>query len=149
MMQDKIEKTIEINAPVSKVWDAISDYKKFGAWFQVRLDQPFVAGGKTTGQMTVPGYEDLKWEGTVVALEPEKRIVFSWVTHAIDPDKDYTGEPETLCEFLLEPTENGTRLTIIESGFSNLPPGVREEALIRNEEGWSQQITNVKTYVEG
>ncbi|GJL95772.1 MAG: hypothetical protein DHS20C05_21770 [Hyphococcus sp.] len=147
-MKDSIKKTIEIAAPVSKVWDAIADYKKFGAWFQVRLDQPFVTGGKTTGQMTVPGYENLKWEGTVVAIEPEKRIVFSWVTHAIDPDKDYTGEPETLCEFLLEPAGDGTRLTIIESGFSKLPPNIRDEALLRNDDGWSQQINNVKTYVE-
>ena len=104
--------------------------------------------GKTTGQITVPGYEHLKWEGTVVAIEPEKRIAFSWVTHAIDPDKDYTGEPETLCEFLLKPAGDGTRLTIIESGFSKLPAGVREEAFLRNDEGWSEQVKNVKTYVE-
>ena len=148
-MQDSIEKTIVIAAPVSKVWDAIADYRKFGEWFQVRLDQPFVEGGKTTGMITVPGYENLKWEGTVVAIEPEKRIAFSWVTHAIDPDRDYTGEPETSCEFLLEPAGDGTRLTIIESGFSKLPAGVREEAFLRNDEGWSAQVKNVKAYVEG
>ena len=45
-MKDSIEKTIEIAAPVAKVWDAIADYRKFGEWFQVRLDQPFVAGGE-------------------------------------------------------------------------------------------------------
>ncbi len=148
-MQDRIEKSIEIAAPVSRVWSAISDYRQFGEWFQVRLDQPFAAGGRTTGQMTVPGYEHLKWEGTVVSIEPERRIAFSWVTHAIDPDKDYTGEPETLCEFILEPSGEGTRLTIIESGFSKLPPDIREEAFLRNEGGWSEQIENVKKYAEG
>ncbi len=148
-MQDRIEKTVEIAAPLARVWAAISDYKQFGEWFQVRLDQPFVAGGKSTGQMTVPGYEHLKWNATVVAIEPERRITFSWVTHAIDPDKDYTGEPETLCTFTLEPSGEGTRLTIVESGFSKLPAGVREEAFLRNEDGWSQQVQNVKTYAEG
>ncbi len=148
-MQDKIVKTIEIAAPVSRVWDAIADYRKFGDWFQVRLDQPFVEGGETTGQITVPGYERLKWKGTVVAIEPENRIAFSWVTHAIDPDKDYTGEPETLCEFLLEPAGDGTRLTIIESGFSKLPANIYKETFLRNESGWSEQVKNVKNYVEG
>ncbi|MEM8770223.1 MAG: SRPBCC family protein [Pseudomonadota bacterium] len=147
-MNDSIEKTIDINAPLSRVWDAVSDYKKFGEWFQVRIDQPFASGGRMTGKMTIPGYENLKWNGTVVAIEPPKKIAFSWITHALDPEKDYTGEPETYCEFLLKPIEHGTRLTIVESGFSKLPANIREETILRNKDGWAQQAQNVKAYVE-
>lgn len=43
-MTDRIEKTIELKAPVSRVWRALTDYKEFGSWFEVRLEGPFVPG---------------------------------------------------------------------------------------------------------
>jgi uncharacterized protein YndB with AHSA1/START domain len=43
-MVDRIEKTIELNAPVSRVWRALTDHQEFGIWFRVKLDGPFVPG---------------------------------------------------------------------------------------------------------
>src|SRR3979409_844202 len=43
-MSDRIEKTIELKAPVSRVWKALTDHEEFGTWFRVRLDGPFVPG---------------------------------------------------------------------------------------------------------
>jgi uncharacterized protein YndB with AHSA1/START domain len=43
-MSDRVEKTIELRAPVSRVWRALTDHVEFGAWFRVRLDGPFVPG---------------------------------------------------------------------------------------------------------
>ena len=43
-MNDRIEKTIELKAPVSRVWRALTDYREFGTWFRVKLDGPFVPG---------------------------------------------------------------------------------------------------------
>ena len=40
-MTDRIEKTVELKAPVSRVWKALTDHKEFGAWFRVNLDGPF------------------------------------------------------------------------------------------------------------
>jgi uncharacterized protein YndB with AHSA1/START domain len=34
---DKIEKQIELNAPVARVWRALTNYQEFGAWFKVNL----------------------------------------------------------------------------------------------------------------
>ena len=56
-MIDRIEKTIEIKAPVSRVWRALTDHREFGAWFRVRLEGPFVPGQVSRGQITYPGYE--------------------------------------------------------------------------------------------
>ena len=61
-MDNRIEKRIELSAPVSRVWRAISDYREFGEWFRVKLDDPFVVGQVSRGQITYPGYENLKWE---------------------------------------------------------------------------------------
>src|ERR1022692_1917089 len=64
-MSDRIEKRIELNAPVSRVWRVLTDYREFGEWFRVKLDGPFVPGQASRGQITYPGYEDVKWEARV------------------------------------------------------------------------------------
>jgi uncharacterized protein YndB with AHSA1/START domain len=146
-MDDQIERRIEINAPVSRVWRALTDYNAFGEWFRVRIDQPFAPGQASTGRMTVPGYEHVKWEATVERVEPERLFAFSWHPYAVDPDRDYSSEPPTLVEFRLEPTTAGTRLTVTESGFDRIPVERRPEALRMNSKGWPAQLRNIGTYV--
>lgn len=58
-MNDSIEKHIELKAPVSPVWRALTDYREFGAWFRAELETPFVVGKVTRGRNTYPGYEIL------------------------------------------------------------------------------------------
>ena len=48
--------------------------------------------------------------------------------YAVDPEVDYSKEAPTLVEFRLEATPTGTRLTLTESGFENIPAGRRLEA---------------------
>jgi uncharacterized protein YndB with AHSA1/START domain len=146
-MENKIEKQIELNAPVSRVWRALTDYREFGEWFRVALDGPFVVGQPARGHITWPGYEHIVWEATVQKMEPEKLFSFTWHPYAVDPAIDYSAEPPTLVEFRLEPTVTGTRLTLTESGFENVPAHRRAEAFRMNEGGWTQQMQNIKTHV--
>ena len=146
-MTDRIEKTIELNAPVSRVWRALTDYQEFGNWFRVRLEGPFVPGQIARGRITYPGYEHLRWEAIVQKMEPERLFSFTWHPYAVDPNEDYSKEPPTLVEFTLEPTAKGTSLRIVESGFDKLPSRRREEAFRMNERGWSAQLENVAQYV--
>ena len=76
---DRIEKTIELKAPVSRVWRALTDHREFGAWFRVKLDGPFVPGEVSRGQMTYPGYEHLRWEAVVQKMEPERLFSFTGI----------------------------------------------------------------------
>jgi len=147
-MTDRIEKQVDIQAPVSRVWRALTDYNEFGEWFKVKLDGPFIVGQEATGAITHPGYEHVRWRAVVVAIEPEHRFAFTWHPYAIDPDVDYSGEEPTLVEFLLEPTNAGTRLRIIESGFDKIPADRRPEALRMNSGGWEIQCQNIKQHVE-
>jgi uncharacterized protein YndB with AHSA1/START domain len=147
-MTDRIEKTIDLNAPIERVWRAVSDHKEFGAWFKVKLEAPFAVGQEARGGITHPGYEHVTWRAQVVAIEPPKRFAFTWHPYGIDPDVDYTKEEPTLVEFLLEPAGTGTRLTIIESGFDKVPAHRREEAFRMNDGGWTQQVQNIKAHVE-
>jgi uncharacterized protein YndB with AHSA1/START domain len=147
-MTDHIEKTIDIKAPVERVWRAITDPAEFGEWFRVKLDGGFAPGENTSGHMTYPGYEHLKWEVKVVQMRRPELFSYEWHPFAIDPSVDYADEPPTLVEFHLAPTPDGTRLTITETGFENIPAHRMPEALIRNEGGWAQQVLNVKAHVE-
>ncbi len=146
-MENKIQKTIQLNAPVARVWRALTDYREFGEWFRVALEGPFVVGQPARGHITWPGHEHLVWEAVVQKMEPEKLFSFTWHPYAVDPAVDYSKEPPTLVEFRLEPTATGTRLTLTESGFENVPAHRRAEAFRMNEGGWAQQMKNIKTHV--
>jgi uncharacterized protein YndB with AHSA1/START domain len=146
-MTDRIEKQIELKAPVARVWRALTDYREFGEWFRVKIEGPFVPGEVSRGHITHPGYEHLKWEAVVKAMEPERLFSFTWHPYAIDPKMDYSSEPQTLVEFRLEATAQGTRLTVTESGFEKIPAGRRPEAFRMNEGGWAQQMKNIERHV--
>lgn len=146
-MENRIEKRIELKAPVARVWRALTDYREFGEWFRVKLEGPFVAGQVSRGHITYPGYEHVKWEAVVQKIEPERLFSFTWHPYAVDPNVDYSKETPTLVEFRLEKTANGTLLTLTESGFDRIPSHRRLEAFRMNEGGWAEQIKNVESYV--
>jgi uncharacterized protein YndB with AHSA1/START domain len=146
-MSDRIEKRIELAAPISRVWRALTDYREFGQWFGVKLDGPFRAGQVSRGQITHPGYEHVKWEAVVQNMEPERLFSFTWHPYAIDPNIDYSEETPTLVEFRLEGTASGTLLLITESGFDKVPSHRRLDAFRMNDGGWAQQLKNIEKHV--
>ena len=146
---DRIHKEITLSAPQSRVWRALSDSAEFGAWFGVRLEGPFQVGETIRGPITHPGYEHLTFVAHVERMEPEHTLAFRWHPQAFDPDRDYSDEPSTLVEFHLEPDGDGVRLTVTESGFDSLPEDCRGDAFMRNESGWTGQVTNIQRHVDG
>jgi uncharacterized protein YndB with AHSA1/START domain len=147
MANDRIEKRIELKAPVARVWRALTDYREFGEWFRVKLDGPFVPGQVSRGHVTYPGYEHLKWEAVVQKMEPERLFSFTWHPYAVDPSIDYSQETPTLVEFRLEETPSGTLLLLTESGFDKIPSARRAEALRMNDGGWTAQMKNIEGHV--
>jgi uncharacterized protein YndB with AHSA1/START domain len=65
----------------------------------------------------------------------------------VDPKADYSNEPMTLVEFILEEVKEGTWLTVVESGFDKIPASRRDEAFRMNDSGWGEQIENIADYV--
>lgn len=147
MENNKIEKQIELNAPLSRVWRALTDYREFGEWFRVKLDGPFIPGEVSRGHITYPGYEHLRWEVVVQKMEPERLFSFTWHPYAIDSNVDYSSEPSTNVEFTLLSTSKGTLLTVTESGFDKIPAHRRMEAFRMNDGGWTEQMKNIESHV--
>lgn len=146
-MSDHIEKTIDLKAPVSRVWKALTDYREFGAWFRVKLEGPFVPGKASAGQITYPGYEHVRMQVIVQKIEPDRLFSFTWHPYAVEPGVDYSKETPTLVEFTLEPTSTGTLLRVVESGFDKIPKHRRDEAFRMNEGGWEEQMRNIARHV--
>lgn len=147
-MADRIEKSIELNAPIERVWRALTDHVEFADWFRVTLDGPFVPGETASGRMSCAGHEGLKWEAKIQKMQAPTYFSFTWHPYAVDPNVDYAPEKPTLVEFRLEPTATGTRLFVCELGFDALPSHRRPDALRMNDAGWTQQVENIKAHVE-
>jgi uncharacterized protein YndB with AHSA1/START domain len=144
---DRIEKRVVLRASRPRVWRAISTAEEFGAWFRVNLEGAFAEGATVRGRLTHPGYEHTTLEMLVERIEPERYFSYRWHPYAIDPAVDYSAEPTTLVEFILEDTEGGTALTIVESGFDRIPLARRAEAFRMNDQGWAGEIKNIERYV--
>ncbi|NEX94539.1 SRPBCC family protein [Caulobacter sp. 17J65-9] len=149
-MSGRIEKTVDLKAPLERVWRALTDADQFGQWFQVKVEGPFVTGEVARGQITHPGFEHVVWQARIVRMDEAARVfAYTWHPYAVDPNVDYSTETPTLVEFSLEPTAGGTRLTVVESGFENVPAHRRAEAFRMNDGGWAAQMQNIRAHVEG
>jgi uncharacterized protein YndB with AHSA1/START domain len=149
MNTDRIEKTIILRAPRSRVWRALTTPQEFGAWFGVTFTGAFTPGATISGRITTPGYDHLTMEILVERVEPEHLFSYRWHPYAHDPNVDYSAEPTTLCEFRLEDVPEGTRLTVVESGFDRIPASRRDEAFRMNDGGWAAQLVNIERHVAG
>ncbi|UZE22140.1 SRPBCC family protein [Pseudomonas sp. B21-056] len=147
-LSDRIERKILLKAPRSQVWRALANAEAFGRWFGVALEgKRFVAGERTQGQITYPGYEHLTWDVAVERVEPERVFSFRWHPYAIEPQVDYSQEPETRVQFELEDIDGGTLLKVVESGFDGIPEARRLKAFRMDSRGWDEQMANIEEFL--
>ncbi|MFL5425147.1 MAG: SRPBCC family protein [Myxococcales bacterium] len=156
---DRIQKTVLLRAPLERVWRAISDPAEFGTWFGVAFDGPFVAGARVTGRI-VPTkvdaeiakaqepYAGAKFECSIDRVEPMRLFSFRWNPYGVEQGVDYSKEPTTLVTFALEEAPGGTKLTITETGFDQIPLERRAKAFSANAEGWAMQAKLIEKYLE-
>ena len=144
---DRIEKQIVLQAPPARVWRALTDATEFGAWFGVKLQGKIAPKTSIKGRILHPGFEHVPFEIDIEKMETEKVFAWRWHPYAIDPKVDYSSEPKTLVEFRLEEIKEGTRLTVVVSGFDKIPAGRRAEAFRMNDGGWAAQMKSIERHV--
>ena len=69
---------------------------------------------------------------------------FTWHIYGL-PDDD---PRRTYVEFTLEPTGAGTRLTVVESGFAQLPDEAYRTAYDANALGWPSELSELVDYLD-
>jgi uncharacterized protein YndB with AHSA1/START domain len=146
---DRIEKRITLRHPRSKVWRALTDAKEFGKWFGAVFTEPFAPGGRTRGRITHKGYEHMTMDVIIERMEPERLFSWRWHPGAAEPGETFSEEPSTLVVFELQEVPGGTLLTVVESGFDQIPLARRAKAYRENDEGWTAQMTAIEGYLAG
>ncbi len=158
MSTDRIEKKIFLRAPRKRVWRALTDSAQFGTWFGLQFDGPFLPGatmrGVLVGTTVDPEvakaqkkHEGLPFEIKIERMDAERLFSFRWHPFAIEREVDYSAEPTTVIEFVLEEAANGILLTVTESGFDGIPLGRRAKALEANEGGWNVMVKVLEEYL--
>jgi len=158
MNTDRVEKKILLRAPRKRVWKALTDSAEFEKWFGVKFDAPFKPGASMRGELVGTAvdaevakmqkqYAGKPFEMTVETMEPERLFSLRWHPNAIEPGVDYSSEPTTLVEFVLEEAPGGVMLTVTESGFDKIPLARRAKAFAANDNGWSIVVKLIEKYL--
>jgi uncharacterized protein YndB with AHSA1/START domain len=140
----RIERSVWIRAPRTRVWRAITNVAEFSAWFRVTAEGEFAPGARVRMTSTHPGYEGISFFIEIADVEPEHTFSWRWHPGAQQPPED---EPKTLVEFRLTDEDGGTRVTVTESGFEQISLARRAAAFEDNTKGWEFQLKALDGYV--
>lgn len=142
---DRIER-IEV-FPVSRqrVWDAITKAEHFSQWFGIVRDIDLRVGGKINFTWD---NELSPYPAIIERIEPLRYLAFRWHSYAIGhPELKPAPTSTTLVEFTLEELADGTRLTLVESGFASLPAAM-QAGYQANTEGWQAALSTLHAYFQ-
>ncbi|MEU5534400.1 SRPBCC domain-containing protein [Streptomyces sp. NPDC020362] len=118
MIPDAIERSIAIDAPVERVWSVLTEPGFLGRWFgngePVKID--LCPGGLLIFDHGVHGVIPAR----IQTVEPPRVFSWRWSQGAAGEEPDDSNA--TLVEFTLtgDDSTGGTRLTLVESGFTRL-----------------------------
>jgi uncharacterized protein YndB with AHSA1/START domain len=133
--------TTTINAPTSKVWDALTKPEQIKQYmFGTQVTTDWKVGSPITyrGEWKGKQYED---KGKVLQVEPRKRLVSTfWSSLAGLPD---TPENYKTVDYELTPDGDRTKLTVTQDNNAS-----QEEAK-EAEQNWRMVLDGIKKLVEG
>jgi len=137
---DRIERTVEIAHPPATVWAALTTAEGLGAWFGNEAEIDLRPGGSAQMRWTSGDRADMRVE----RVEEPTVFGFTWHIYGLPED-----DPRrTYVEFTLEPVGAGTRLTVVESGFAQLPDDEHGKAFGGNTDGWQNELGELVAYLD-
>jgi uncharacterized protein YndB with AHSA1/START domain len=143
MAHDMIEREIIIDAPVARVWDALTVPEQISGWFGDRAEIDLRPGGAANFFWNDFG----SFLITVERVEPQRVFAYRWAREANQPP---TAGNSTLVEFTLTPEGDGTRLRVVETGFTSLDMPEEEQARNweMNTQGWGEELGELREFVQ-
>ena len=148
MSADRIEREITIQAPIERVWAALTEPAAVGTWFGT--GEPVEIDLRPGGVMVLDHGEHGRYPTLIVDVEPPRAFSYRWASGY--PDVAATEANSTLVEFTLEPATDGTLLRVVESGFDALViPADRQAAagFDSHSQGWVEVMAKLGGYAEG
>lgn len=159
-LTDRIERSIDVRATRARVWRALSDPAEFAEWFGIAVSGPFQPGARLRGTFIGTSVDEevaraqqehagMSFDLVIERVDPEHRLAFRWHPGAPEPGDDNAADPMTLVEFVLDDTAEGTRVTVVESGFERIPLARRAKAFAGNNEGWRIMMGVLQKHLTG
>ncbi len=137
---DRIERTVEVPHPPATVWAALTTAEGLAGWF----------GQEATIDLRPGGTARMSWENghtvemRVERVEEPRVFGYTWQIYGLPKD-----DPRrTYVEFTLEPAGEGTRLTVVETGFAQLPDDAFGTAYEGNTTGWAGELDELLQYLD-
>ena len=106
---DSIAFEFDLRHSPTKVWRALTEPALLAEWLLPVVDLKLEPGAAFAFKREpMPGW-DGKVDCQVLELEAQKKLSYTWVVGDMELD--------TVVTFTLTPTESGTRLSLVQSGF--------------------------------
>ena len=137
-----ITRTLDLAHPQEKVWAALTTLDGLTGWFGSHADGQLAPGEDV--RMWWEQYDNGQQTLAIKVVDPMSVFAFCW---------GISGAPEddprrTYVEFALAPTASGTRLTVTESGFAQLPDEWLHATYEGNTEGWRAELDELVAYLD-
>ncbi len=137
-----ITRTLDLAHPQEKVWAALTTLEGITGWFGSHAEGE-LAPGKDV-QMRWEQYDNAETTLAIKVVDPMSVFAYCWSINGAPK-----GDPRrTYVEFALEPTASGTRLTVTESGFAQLPDEWLESSYQGNVKGWQSELGELVAYLD-
>ena len=137
---DRIVRTVEIGQPPAKVWAALTTAEGLSAWFGQDATIDLRPGGSVSMKFGSDHVADMRVE----RVDEPTVFAYTWHIYGL-PEED---PRRTYVEFTLEPAGAGTRLTVVESGFAQLPDDAYRTAYDGNTQGWASELGELVDYLD-
>lgn len=136
-----VRRSIDIAAPVEKVWTAVTDPGHISQWFgQAAFDG---AGVGSVGTLTWPGEHPTPVR--IESIDEPRSVSYRWNNSGTAATTVDDG-PSTVFTFTLEPVPSGTRLTVVETGFEAVAdPAATMES---HRTGWDAELDKLVALVQ-
>ena len=142
---DKIERELFLPVPVTQVWAAIATAEGLGNWFSNHVSLDLQVGGAIKFTWNDHGTSN----GRIERLEPPHVFAYRWQAHSVPDDAPLTAANSTVVTFTLTEVDNGTQLSVVETGFAGLETAVREQNFQDNVSGWRTELQELVDYLTG
>ncbi|MES2590790.1 MAG: SRPBCC domain-containing protein [Bacteroidota bacterium] len=143
-----VKNSIRINAPVSKVWDALVNPEQTKKYmFGCETISDWAVGSELLWKGSYEGKDMVFVKGNIVSIEPEKFLEYT----TIDPNStiDYISENYLTVTYSLIEENHQTTLTVKQGDYSKVAEGDRRyNEAYNGGEGWNPILIEIKKLVE-
>jgi uncharacterized protein YndB with AHSA1/START domain len=139
-----VERSIWIDTLPERAWQAVTEVEQLNRWYATYYHWKIPA--LTVGETVMFYNKDNEADAqiaTIAVVDPPKEFTLRWQSST-----DYPAV-SLVTSFLLAAENGGTRVTIHESGYENVPEAERQQWLDNTGHGYTLSMENLKAHLEG